>query len=89
MADAIHEHQEHAPDVHVTPLWVYFTVFAALAAGTLLTWYGLDPRVARVEYHEPAIAPTQPRLREVVSARQRTARRQSEVAMITSPSGGV
>src|SRR5436305_12788111 len=39
MADAVHEPQEHAPHVHVTPLWVYFTVFAALAAGTLLTWY--------------------------------------------------
>jgi cytochrome c oxidase subunit 4 len=39
MADAVHEHHEHAPHVHVTPLWVYFTVFAALAAGTLLTWY--------------------------------------------------
>ena len=31
--------QEHAPAHHVTPLWVYFSVFAALATGTLLTWY--------------------------------------------------
>jgi cytochrome c oxidase subunit 4 len=29
----------HAPHVHVTPLWVYFAVFLALAAGTLLTWW--------------------------------------------------
>ncbi len=37
MAD---EHaSEHVPHVHVTSLGVYFAVFAALAAGTLLTWY--------------------------------------------------
>jgi cytochrome c oxidase subunit 4 len=29
---------EHTPHVHVTPLGVYLAVFAALAAGTLLTW---------------------------------------------------
>jgi cytochrome c oxidase subunit IV len=29
----------HAPHVHVTPMWVYLAVFAALAAGTLLTWW--------------------------------------------------
>ena len=34
MADA---HSEHAPHVHVTPLWIYFTVFFALALGTILT----------------------------------------------------
>ena len=41
MADehaAGHDH-EHVPHVHVTSLGVYFAVFAALAAGTLLTWY--------------------------------------------------
>jgi cytochrome c oxidase subunit 4 len=27
----------HAPHVHVTPLWIYFTVFLALALGTILT----------------------------------------------------
>src|SRR3954452_13880653 len=38
MAD--HEqHLEHAPHHHVTGLGVYFAVFFALAAGTLLTWY--------------------------------------------------
>jgi cytochrome c oxidase subunit 4 len=36
---AAHEHHTHAPHVHVTPLWIYFTVFLALAAGTILTWY--------------------------------------------------
>jgi len=30
--------QEHAPHVHVTPLWIYFAVFFALAIGTILTW---------------------------------------------------
>ena len=30
---------EHAPHVHVTPLWTYILVFLALSAGTLLTWY--------------------------------------------------
>jgi len=29
----------HAPHIHVTPMWVYLAVFAALAAGTLLTWW--------------------------------------------------
>ncbi|HEY2093034.1 MAG TPA: cytochrome C oxidase subunit IV family protein [Thermoanaerobaculia bacterium] len=29
---------DHTPHVHVTPLWVYFVVFAALAAGTILTY---------------------------------------------------
>ena len=33
------EEQAHAPHVHVTPMWVYLAVFAALAAGTLLTWW--------------------------------------------------
>jgi len=31
--------QEHAPHIHITPLWIYIAVFLALAAGTLLTWY--------------------------------------------------
>jgi cytochrome c oxidase subunit 4 len=35
MADQAHE--EHAPHVHVTPLWIYFAVFTALAVGTILT----------------------------------------------------
>ena len=30
---------EHAPHVHVTSIGVYLAVFAALAAGTLITWY--------------------------------------------------
>jgi cytochrome c oxidase subunit 4 len=30
---------EHEPEHHITPLPVYFAVFAALAIGTLLTWY--------------------------------------------------
>jgi len=35
MAD---EHvEEHAPHVHVTPLWQYILVFLALAVGTILT----------------------------------------------------
>ena|ERR1700752_184561 len=29
----------HAAPHHITPLETYFFVFAALAAGTLLTWY--------------------------------------------------
>ena len=29
--------EEHAPDVHVTPLWQYIAVFLALAVGTILT----------------------------------------------------
>ena len=36
MADQSHE---HTPHVHVTPLSTYLLVFAALAAGTLLTWW--------------------------------------------------
>jgi cytochrome c oxidase subunit 4 len=32
-------HGEHAPHVHVTPMWIYIAVFLALAVGTLLTWY--------------------------------------------------
>jgi cytochrome c oxidase subunit 4 len=30
---------EHAPHVHVTPMWIYIAVFLALAVGTLLTWW--------------------------------------------------
>src|SRR5579859_7013661 len=30
---------DHAPHVHVTPMSTYLLVFAALAAGTLLTWF--------------------------------------------------
>jgi cytochrome c oxidase subunit 4 len=29
--------ESHAPHVHVTPLWQYFAVFAALAVCTILT----------------------------------------------------
>ncbi len=29
---------EHAPHVHVTPLWIYIAVFLALAAGTIITY---------------------------------------------------
>ncbi|MEK6372738.1 MAG: cytochrome C oxidase subunit IV family protein [Acidobacteriota bacterium] len=29
--------EEHAPHVHVTPLWIYILVFLALALGTILT----------------------------------------------------
>ena len=29
--------QEHTPHVHITAMWIYLTVFAALAAGTILT----------------------------------------------------
>ena len=36
MADQPHE---HTPEVHVTPLVTYLLVFAALAVGTLLTWW--------------------------------------------------
>ena len=40
MSDQEHVHSHsHSPLGHVTPLWVYFAVFGALAAGTLLTWY--------------------------------------------------
>ena len=31
--------EEHAPHIHVTPMWIYIAVFLALAAGTLLTWW--------------------------------------------------
>jgi len=34
----MNEHHEHAPRIHVTPLWIYLAVFFALAAGTILTW---------------------------------------------------
>ena len=30
---------EHAPHIHVTPMWIYIAVFLSLAAGTLLTWW--------------------------------------------------
>jgi cytochrome c oxidase subunit IV len=30
---------DHVPEHHITPLRVYFSVFAALVIGTLLTWY--------------------------------------------------
>jgi cytochrome c oxidase subunit 4 len=30
---------QHTPHVEITPLWVYFAVFGALAAGTILTYY--------------------------------------------------
>jgi cytochrome c oxidase subunit 4 len=30
-------HSDHAPHVHVTPMWIYLTVFFALAVGTVLT----------------------------------------------------
>ena len=35
MADATTH--DHAPHVHVTPLWVYIVIFLALALGTILT----------------------------------------------------
>jgi cytochrome c oxidase subunit 4 len=28
---------EHTPHVHITPMWIYLAVFAALAVGTILT----------------------------------------------------
>ena len=31
--------QQHTPEIHVTPLTTYLLVFAALAGGTLLTWW--------------------------------------------------
>jgi cytochrome c oxidase subunit 4 len=31
--------EDHTPHVHVTPMWIYLAVFAALAVGTLLTWW--------------------------------------------------
>jgi len=30
--------EEHAPHVHVTPLWIYIAVFLALAVGTIVTY---------------------------------------------------
>jgi cytochrome c oxidase subunit IV len=36
MAD-VHANDDHAPHVHVTPLWIYIAVFLALAVGTILT----------------------------------------------------
>ena len=36
MADQPHE---HTPEIHITPLATYLLVFAALAIGTLLTWW--------------------------------------------------
>jgi cytochrome c oxidase subunit 4 len=33
-----HPHH-HSPEIHVTPMTTYLGVFAALAIGTLLTWY--------------------------------------------------
>lgn len=33
------EEHDHAPHIHVTPMWVYLAVFSALAVGTLLTWW--------------------------------------------------
>ena len=39
MADEHDSVPAHAPHIHVTPMWVYLAVFAALAAGTLLTWW--------------------------------------------------
>jgi cytochrome c oxidase subunit 4 len=38
MNEPTHVH-EHTPHVHVTGLGVYFAVFAALAAGTILTYF--------------------------------------------------
>ena len=29
---------EHAPHIHITPLWQYFLVFGALTLGTILTY---------------------------------------------------
>lgn len=41
MSDSFHPHggHKHAPAHHVTSMATYLTVFAALAVGTLLTWY--------------------------------------------------
>jgi cytochrome c oxidase subunit IV len=39
MADEQAHVHEHTPHVHVTSIGVYLAVFAALAAGTLLTWW--------------------------------------------------
>lgn len=39
MADETVHHGEHAPHIHVTPMWIYIAVFLALAVGTLLTWW--------------------------------------------------
>jgi len=46
MADQ-HPQLEHAPHFHVTPLYIYFAVFFALAIGTLLTWYA-----STIDLHE-------------------------------------
>ena len=32
-----HHVEEHAPHIHITPLWQYLAVFFALAVGTVLT----------------------------------------------------
>ena len=37
--DLAHDYGEHTPHAHVTPLWVYFSVFLALAFFTVLTWW--------------------------------------------------
>ncbi len=38
MADEhVQQHEEHAPHVHVTPIWLYLLIFLALAVGTVLT----------------------------------------------------
>ncbi len=41
MSDSLHEHGGHAhtPPHHITSVGTYLAVFAALAVGTLLTWY--------------------------------------------------
>ena len=38
MDTATPQAHDHTPHVHITPLWVYFAVFAALAVGTILTY---------------------------------------------------
>ena len=35
----MNEYHEHTPHIHVTGLGVYFAVFGALAAGTILTYF--------------------------------------------------
>jgi hypothetical protein len=44
--------QEHAPHVHVTPLWQYLAVFFALAVGTLLI---TAPRMGAPAHHHGAL----------------------------------
>jgi cytochrome c oxidase subunit 4 len=41
MSDSVQQSggHKHAPPHHITPVWVYLAVFAALAIGTLLTVY--------------------------------------------------